>query len=127
VVPLDEDARSRSGAIGLMQIMPATGRELAQRLRLPFSTARLARADYSVQLGTRYLRQLLDHFDGRVEVALASYNGGPGRIGRAWRAAGPDPELDRFLEGLRPDESRRYVKRILLLYESYRSLYPDLG
>jgi len=123
----DEDARSRSGAIGLMQIMPATGRELAHRLRLPFSTARLARADYSVQLGTRYLRQLVDHFDGRIEVALAGYNGGPGRIGRAWRAAGPDPELDRFVEGLRPDESRRYVKRILLLYESYRSLYSDLG
>jgi soluble lytic murein transglycosylase len=107
--------------------MPSTGKEVAHRLGLPFSTARLSQPDYSLKLGTRYFRQLLGQFDGSVELALAGYNGGPGRISRLWRAAGPSPELDRFLEGLTVVESKNYVKRILLLAASYRSLYPDLG
>lgn len=123
----DAAARSSSGARGLMQLMPATGREVAKRLGLPFSTARLNEPETSLRLGTHYFRQMLDRFDGRVELALAGYNGGPGRISRLWRAAGPDAELDRFLEGLSVTESRHYVKRILVLADSYRSLYPDLG
>ena len=123
----DATARSRSGARGLMQLMPGTGREVARRLGLPYSTARLVDPDYSVRLGTTYFRQMLRQFDGNVELALAGYNGGPGRISRLWRASGPEPELDRFLEGLDLEESRNYVKRILVLAESYRSLYPELG
>jgi soluble lytic murein transglycosylase len=123
----DAAATSRSGARGLMQVMPLTGRELARRLRVPFSTAHLVEPDYSLKLGTRYFRQLLGQFDGKVELALAGYNGGPGRIARLWRAAGPTPELDRFLEGLTVSESKNYVKRILVLAATYRSLYPDLG
>ncbi len=123
----DPAAKSRSGARGLMQLMPATGREVAQRLGLPFSTARLSDPEYSIRLGTTYFRQTLARFDGQVELALAGYNGGPGRISRLWRASGPRPELDLFLEGLDLEESRNYVKRIVLLAESYRSLYSDLG
>jgi soluble lytic murein transglycosylase-like protein len=123
----DAGAQSHSGARGLMQLMPSTGRELARRLQLPFSLSRLHDPGYSLQLGTAYFRQMLGMFDGRVELALAGYNGGPGRISRLWRAAGPQAELDRFLEGLSVGESKVYVKRILLLADSYRSLYPDLG
>ena len=123
----DAVATSRSGARGLMQVMPSTGKELAHRLGMPFSTAHLVQPDYSLKLGTRYFRQLLGQFDGRVELALAGYNGGPSRIARLWRAAGPSPELDRFLEGLTVSESKNYVKRILVLAATYRSLYPDLG
>ncbi len=123
----DAAARSRSGARGLMQLMPGTGQEVAQRLGLSFSTSRLNDPAYSVRLGTTYFRQVLDRFDGRVELALAGYNGGPGRISRLWRDAGPNPELDSFLEGLTVTESRLYVKRILVLADSYRSLYPELG
>ncbi|MCB1007765.1 MAG: lytic transglycosylase domain-containing protein, partial [Acidobacteria bacterium] len=123
----DASARSRSGARGLMQLMPGTGKEVAQKLGLGFSTTRLNDPEYSVRLGTTYFRQVLDRFGGRVELALAGYNGGPGRISRLWNAAGPQPELDRFLEGLSVSESRIYVKRILVLADSYRSLYPDLG
>jgi soluble lytic murein transglycosylase-like protein len=123
----DASALSRSGARGLMQLMPSTGQEVARRLGLPFSTARLNEPETSLRLGTHYFRQMLDRFDGNVELALAGYNGGPGRISRLWRAAGPQPELDRFLEGLSVSESRHYVKRILVLADSYRSLYPELG
>jgi soluble lytic murein transglycosylase-like protein len=123
----DPSAKSRSGARGLMQIMPATGRDLAKRLSLPYSTDRLFDPDYSLHLGTTYFRQLLGQFDGNVELALAGYNGGPGRIGRLWRAHGPDRGVDLFLEELSIEESRNYVKRILVLAESYRSLYSDLS
>jgi len=123
----DAGAVSRSGARGLMQIMPATGRELAKRLELPYTTLRLLEPDYSLRLGTTYFRQLLGQFDDRVELALAGYNGGPGRIGRLWRAHGETDAFDLFLEDLALEESRNYVKRILVLAESYRSLYSDLS
>ncbi len=123
----DPAARSRSGARGLMQIMPSTGKELARRLGMPFSTQRLFEPEYSLRLGTTYFRQMLGIFDNRVELALAGYNGGPGRIGRLWREQQAAGEVDRFLEGLSIVESRNYVKRILVLAESYRSLYSDLS
>jgi soluble lytic murein transglycosylase len=123
----DPAAHSRSGARGLMQLMPGTGREMAKKLGLPYSAGRLQDPEYSLRLGTGYFRRVLAMFDGNQELALAAYNGGPGRISRLWRAAGPTPELDRFLEGLTLEESRNYVKRIVVLAASYRSLYPDLG
>ena len=123
----DPAAKSRSGARGLMQIMPSTGKELARRLGMSFSTQRLFDPEYSLRLGTTYFRQMMGMFDNRVELALAGYNGGPGRIGRLWREQQSAGEVDRFLEGLSIVESRNYVKRILVLAESYRSLYSDLS
>ncbi|MDQ1347683.1 MAG: Soluble lytic murein transglycosylase, partial [Acidobacteriota bacterium] len=123
----DPAAKSRSGARGLMQIMPATGKEVARRLGMSFTTQRLFEPEYSLRLGTTYFRQMLGIFDNRVELALAGYNGGPGRIGRLWREQQAAGEVDRFLEGLSIVESRNYVKRILVLAESYRSLYSDLS
>jgi soluble lytic murein transglycosylase len=121
----DAEARSWAGARGLMQLMPATARELAQRMGLRYSTTRLGDPDYSIRLGTRYFRQVLEMFDGNQELALAGYNGGPYRIKKLWRQAGKDPELDRFLEGLSLEETKTYVKRILLFEDSYERLYAD--
>lgn len=123
----DAKAKSRSGARGLMQVMPATGRELARRIGIPYSLARLDEPETSVRLGTTYLRQVLEMFGGNVELALAGYNGGPNRILSLWRHAGPQPELDSFLEDLSVEESKNYVKRILVLADGYRQLYPSLG
>jgi soluble lytic murein transglycosylase-like protein len=123
----DPAAKSRSGARGLMQIMPATGKEVARRLGMSFTTQRLFEPEYSLRLGTTYFHQMLGIFDNRLELALAGYNGGPGRIGRLWREPQTQGEVDRFLEGLSIVESRNYVKRILVLAESYRSLYSDLS
>lgn len=120
----DIGATSWAGARGLMQVMPATGREVAQKLGLPWSTSRLGDPDYNVRLGTAYFRQVLSMFDGDVELALAGYNGGPYRIKRLWREGGASEGLDAFLEGLGIPESRTYVKRILLLTDSYEQLYP---
>ncbi|HEX5758941.1 MAG TPA: lytic transglycosylase domain-containing protein [Thermoanaerobaculia bacterium] len=120
----DRTAVSWAGARGLMQLMPGTAREVAGRLGLGYSSERLSDPAYNVQLGTSYFRQVLTMFDGNVELALAGYNGGPYRIKRLWRESG-ERELDRFLETLDLEESRTYVKRILVLSDSYRQLYPE--
>lgn len=119
----DVTAMSHVGARGLMQLMPATGREVAGRLGLGFSNARLDEPAYNVRLGATYFGQLMNMFDGRTELALAGYNGGPYRIKRLWREAGPQPELDYFLESLPIEESRNYVKRVLLFSDSYSQMY----
>jgi soluble lytic murein transglycosylase len=121
----DPGATSPVGARGLMQVMPATAREVAGKLDMPYAPARLYDPAYSVRLGATYFAQLLDMFDGNVELSLASYNGGPNRIRRLWREQGADARLDDFFETLNIDESRNYVKRILVLADSYRQLYPE--
>lgn len=118
----DAGAISHAGARGLMQLMNPTGRELAGRLGLPYASSKLVDPAFSVRLGTAYFRQLLNMFDGKLELALASYNSGPGRIQRLWRAGQGD--LDSFVENLRPEETKNYVKRILVISDSYRQLYP---
>ena len=123
----DVSARSWAGARGLMQVMPATARELAQRLGLPYSVDRLNDPAYSVKLGSSYFRQVLDMFDGEIELALAGYNAGPYRIRKLVRNAGSTIELDRFMEGLPIEESKTYVRRVVLFSNSYASLYPELG
>jgi soluble lytic murein transglycosylase-like protein len=116
----DTRAVSRSGARGLMQLMPATARELAQAEALPLASDDLHRPEINIRLATRYLRQVLDMFEGNVELALAGYNAGPYRIRRWWNEAGPSRRVDRFIEELPIEEPRVYVKRILLLSDTYR-------
>jgi soluble lytic murein transglycosylase len=122
----DKNAQSWAGARGLMQLMPATARELAGKLGVSYSHDKLSDPEYNVRLGTLYFSHVLDLFGGNVDLALAGYNGGPYRIKRMWREAGAS-DMDRFLEGLDLEESKTYVKRILLLSDSYRQLYPFPG
>jgi soluble lytic murein transglycosylase-like protein len=122
----DPRATSPVGAKGLMQLMPATARETAKRLDRSCSGDALYDPELSIELGAAYLRQLLDSFDGNVELAVAGYNGGPNRIRRMWNEI-PDAEMDDFVENMTLDESRDYVKRVLVLADSYRQLYPDIG
>ncbi len=122
----DTQAQSWAGARGLMQLMPATARELAGKAGLPYTHERLSDPNFNVRLGTTYLSQVLEMFDHNVELSLAGYNGGPYRIKRLWKEAG-SREIDSFLEGLNIEESKIYVKRILVLSDSYRQLYPPPG
>lgn len=123
----DSNATSWAGARGLMQLMPATGREVAHQIGLHYSSSRLADPEFSVRIGTAYFRRVMNMFDDNEELALAGYNGGPYRIKRLWAEAGPHRELDRFLENLSLEQSKTYVKRILIHQDSYRQLYPGLG
>jgi soluble lytic murein transglycosylase len=122
----DPHATSLVGARGLMQLMPPTAREMAQRVGISYLPSQLYNPDLSVRLGTTYVKELLTDFDGNLELAIAGYNGGPNRIRRLWRESGPSARMDVFLETLSLDESRNYVKRILVLADSYRQLYPSL-
>ena len=120
----DPQAQSWAGARGLMQLMPATARELAGRFGMPYSHDRLSDPDFNIRLGTTYFSKVLAMFEGNQELALAGYNGGPYRLKRWWKEWGSG-DLDRFLESLTLEESRTYVKRITLLADSYRRLYPQ--
>ena len=121
----DPRATSPVGARGLMQVMPATAREVAASLDQSYDPERLYDPEFSILLGSTYFSRVLEMFDGNVELALAAYNGGPYRIRRMWREREPGAGVDDFLETLTIDESRHYVKRILVLADSYRRLYPS--
>ena len=122
----DVTATSHAGARGLMQLMPRTAEELAGKLGLAHSTARLYDPDYSVRLGTYYLAQVMQMFDGDVELALAGYNSGPYRLKRLWKESSRK-EVDSFIEDFPLEEPKVYVKRILVLSDSYSRLYPELA
>ena len=85
-------AQSHVGALGLMQILPATGKELAGKLGIEWmGDHTLFDPIINVRLGTAYLRELADRYDGNVEIALAAYNWGPGRIDRRLRRGATVP------------------------------------
>jgi soluble lytic murein transglycosylase-like protein len=116
-----EDARSRSGALGLMQVMPTTGR-LLYRKENGKGRPDLKDPDANLRLGARYLKQLIDAFPGDTAAALAAYNAGPGRV-RAWKKASNLAPEDEFLESIPFGETRSYVKRVLFFQSVYSSLY----
>jgi soluble lytic murein transglycosylase-like protein len=116
------DVRSRAGALGLMQVMPATGRTLYRRENGGRGRPDLRDPGENVRLGALYLRDLLADFHGDAAAAVAAYNAGPGRV-RAWKkAAGPTPD-DEFLESIPIAETRAYVTRVLYFQGAYAALY----
>ncbi|MCM3877221.1 MAG: lytic transglycosylase domain-containing protein [Thermoanaerobaculia bacterium] len=116
-----EDAKSRAGALGLMQVMPSTGRHLYRKEKGK-GRPDLRDPDANLRLGARYLRQLLDAFSGDTGAALAAYNAGPARV-RAWKRASHFAPEDEFLESIPFSETRLYVKRVLFFQSVYSSLY----
>jgi len=113
-------ARSRANARGLMQILPTTGRALAQQARLrQYSTSRLYQADTNITLGTRHLAALLRRYDNKAELALAAYNAGENRVDR-WVQELGKPELPVFVELIPLSETRGYVKQVLTNQAHYR-------
>ena len=114
-------AKSRVGATGLMQLMPATANDHARKLRIPFATSRLENPEVNVRLGTFHLKMLVNMFNGNEHYAIASYNAGQGNVMK-WRRAAPGRPLDEFLESIPFQETRNYVKRVQLLKSSYSRL-----
>ena len=120
----DARARSRAGAIGLMQIVPATARVLSRSvLRSRYRRAFLYDPGTNVSLGAAYLKDLMDQFNGSLIFALAAYNGGPATVARVI-AENPGREEDELFESHPFFETRDYVRKVLLYSESYRALYP---
>ncbi len=114
---------STAGAHGLMQIVPATGEQIAAELSWPpaYDSEDLYRPIVSVRFGSYYLSRNRDLLDGNLYAGLAAYNGGPGNA-IAWRElSGDDPDL--FLEVVRFQETRDYIRLIYEIFSTYRSLY----
>ena len=124
------EAVSRSGARGLMQLMPATAKSVAKGLKLPYRKDRLTEdAAFNMRLGTTYLAQLIERFDGSVMMALAGYNAGPHRVVRWVRRYGDPrrPEVDAvdWVERIPFSETRNYVQRILETLPIYQKRLRD--
>lgn len=113
---------SSAYANGLMQIMPATGQEIAGQLDWPgYATADLFKPYLSIQFGVYYLARQRNGLDGNLFAALAAYNAGPGRSANWLRASGDDPDL--FYETVTIAEPRLYIRRIVEYYAVYQALY----
>jgi len=121
----DTWAVSGAGARGLMQLMPATAKNVAKSLRLSFDKNSLNRdPDYNLRLGTAYLERLLDRYRGSHVLALAAYNAGPGRVSQWIRAHGdprePGADPIDWIERIPFAETRNYVQRVLETLVVYR-------
>lgn len=106
------DARSRAGASGLMQLMPATARWVARKLRLKdWRWSQVIEVNTNVSLGTYYLKHVFDALDGQPVLASAAYNAGPARA-RAWR---PEATIEGaiYAETIPLSETRDYVKKVM--------------
>ena len=118
----DWRAVSRVGAIGLMQIMPATANAVAQRHRLPGVVREdLFDQNTNIQIGVRYVEQLLAQFSGNVAQTIAAYNAGPIAV-ESWAATYRGRSEDEFVELIPFQETRQYVKRVLRSYKEYLRL-----
>ena len=118
-------AVSPANAHGLMQVMPATGRDLARQLKLGrFRNSLLHRPDYNLRLGTVHLRSLLDQHEGSVEAALASYNAGKTRAD-LWLTWAAYREPAEFVETIPITETRTYVQAVLRNAWMYRRIYAS--
>ena len=118
------DARVVSGAnaIGLMQVVPSTGRLYARKLGLRgYSTKKLTVPDTNVRIGTAYFADLVRQFGGEY-FALAGYNAGDSRAVR-WKAERPGLDRDEFIDDIPFPETQNYLRRVIGTAEDYRALY----
>jgi len=118
----DWRAVSRVGAIGLMQVMPGTANNVAQRLGFPaVGRDDLFDQETNIRIGVHYVAQLLEQFSGNVAQTIASYNAGPVAVG-SWIAMHRGRSQDEFVELIPYQETRQYVKRVLRSYREYSRL-----
>jgi soluble lytic murein transglycosylase len=115
-------AVSRAGARGLMQLMPGTAQPMAKVRGLPFHGGDLLDdPGANIQLGTSFLGGLLKEF-GDPRVALAAYNAGPRRA-REWWSRRRSNDIEAWVELIPFDETRQYVKRVILSWQEYQRIY----
>jgi soluble lytic murein transglycosylase len=113
--------KSGAGAIGLMQMMPATAK-LVAREKGEFNSQRLTVPEYNIRLGTKHLQGLMKEFDGDVVYMAAAYNAGSGALGR-WKKSFKGLQKDEFIESIPYQETRDYVKKVYASAATYRQLY----
>jgi len=116
-------AKSHAGALGLMQVMPATGREIARALKLThWSAEALLDPATNIRFGTYHFAAILRRFEGDMARALAAYNAGASRV-TTWNGAGATRDPEAFVERIDIRETRDYVRIIQRNLTLYRALY----
>jgi hypothetical protein len=121
----DPMAVSSKGAMGIMQLMPDTAKQVAGKLKLSYSKSKLTQnADFNIALGRAYLDQLLNLFDRSYVLAIAAYNAGPQRV-LEWMRAYGDPrdngvDITKWVASIPYAETRNYVRRVMGSLEQYR-------
>jgi len=113
--------KSPAGAIGLMQLMPATAKQTA-REKGEFNPQRLTVPEYNIKLGTSHLKDLLQDYQGEPVYAIAAYNAGAAAVNR-WRKGMKGAAMDEFIESIPYQETRDYVKKVYASAATYRRLY----
>lgn len=130
----DTKAQSHAGARGLMQLMPYTAKHMARQLKLRYSKSRLkSDPDYNIQLGSYFINQLLERFDGSKVLSIASYNAGPANV-RRWVKRYGDPtkfesadKVIDWIELIPFGETRNYVQRVLENMQVYHEMLGGGG
>jgi soluble lytic murein transglycosylase len=116
-------AVSRANAVGLMQLLPKTGKLVAKQEKLRgYNPSQLYTPATNLQLGTRYFRGMVDQFGGSFEYALAAYNAGSDRV-QDWMSQGKYRDEQEFVESIPFTETREYVQAILRNANVYKQLY----
>lgn len=121
----ESKAMSRVGAMGLMQVMPKTAVKLARQLKVRYARARLTDPGYNLQLGSRYLANLIQTFS-TPEAALAAYNAGEDRVVQ-WTAGQNYLETAEFVESIPFTETREYVQIVIRNSDVYRQVYGPVS
>jgi soluble lytic murein transglycosylase len=124
----DREIKSGAGALGLMQLMPATGKTVAKKEKWPrFDPYTLTEAETNISLGTAYLRDLHKDYKGNHYWVLANYNAGPEPTkrwqGQSVTATGAERPLESYIEDISYWETRDYVKKVMGNYWTYRILW----
>ncbi len=121
----DAEAVSSAGAVGLMQVIPSTGRQLARAAGPPgFDSGMLVVPEVNVHLGALFLSELVDRYDGVLSLVLSAYNAGPARANR-WRGFPEAEDPRRFTERIPFFETRAYVKNVVRNRALYAWLHGD--
>ncbi len=121
-------AISRANAMGLMQLLPSTGRSVAKRYSLgggTISSADLLNPTLNIQLGTAYVAEQVRQF-GRFEYVAAAYNGGPSRVAR-WLRELPPGDIEEWVDAIPLSETRAYVQGVYRNARQYKRLYDEQG
>jgi Soluble lytic murein transglycosylase and related regulatory proteins (some contain LysM/invasin domains) len=115
---------SSASAIGLMQIIPSTGYYIAKRVKCyNFNPPMLYSKNINIQFGSYYLKTLLDQFNNKKYLAIASYNAGPNAVNywKTYSFKGDNMLL--FIESIPFNQTRNYVKKVLTNYYLFNAIY----
>ena len=118
----DENAKSSSNAIGLMQIMKTTALETANKMDFEVTEEELFKPEINIKIGLKYFTYLLNHYNNNYPLAIIAYNAGMGNVD-SWIKNGTIKEDGTDIENVPYKETNNYVRKILRDYEIYKGLY----